>query len=72
MAKGHRTLGDATFQLVFHTFSFLLPSFLPSFPTIHRIHKHCSSQKSHSLGVRSGLGIKKWGCLLFSLLARIY
>lgn len=50
-------------------FSFC-PPFIPSGLTTDKVHERCS-QKSHSLRVRSGLGIKKWMSTLLSL-ARTY
>ena len=50
-------------------FSFCTP-FIPSCLTTHEVHERCS-QQSHLLGVRSGLGIKKWISTLLSL-ARTY
>ena len=50
-------------------FSFC-PIFIPSGLTTHKVHE-CCSQKSHSLRVRSGLGIKKRMSTLLSL-ARTY
>ena len=71
-------MGDVTFLFFFLRcyislgllpFSFC-PPFIPSGLTTHKVHERCS-QKSHSLRVRSGLGIKNRMSTLLSL-ARTY
>lgn len=65
LRSGLRSQDSLKRHISFYTFSFISP-FPPSFPTTHSVHRHCSSQNSHSLGVRYGLGIKKWMSTLLS------
>lgn len=53
-------------HISFYALSFVSPSFLPPFPTTHSVHRRCSSQNRHNLGMSYGLGIKKWVSTLLS------